>query len=98
MSLAIINLGDSHAGDLKGSRIAGDAVVCADGLISWIGSSSDVRAGEHETVVDAAGAMLAPGLIDSHFHNSFGDYTPRQSAVGYFESYLHGGMTRAISA
>ncbi len=98
MSLAIINLGDSHAGDLSGSRIAGDAVVCADGLISWIGNSSDVRAAEHETVIDAAGATLTPGFIDSHFHNSFGDYTPRQNAVGYFESYLHGGMTRAISA
>ncbi len=98
MSLAIINLGDSHCGDLNGSPLRGDAVVCADGKIAWIGGAGEVRAGEHETVVDAAGATLAPGLIDSHFHNAFGDYTPRQNAPGYFESYLHGGMTRAISA
>ena len=80
MSLAIINLGDSHAGDLNGSQIKGDAVICAGGLISWIGDSSEVRADEHETIVDAAGAALTPGFIDSHFHNSFGDYTPRQNA------------------
>jgi enamidase len=39
-----------------------------------------------------------PGLIDSHVHVTFGDYTPRQRTVGYLESYLHGGVTTAISA
>jgi enamidase len=39
-----------------------------------------------------------PGLIDSHVHVTFGDYTPRQRTVGYLESYLHGGITTAISA
>src|SRR5207245_1090045 len=35
---------------------------------------------------------------DSHVHVAFGDYTPRQQAVGYLESYVHGGVTTAISA
>jgi enamidase len=39
-----------------------------------------------------------PGLIDSHVHITFGDYTPRQRTVGYLESYVHGGVTTAISA
>ncbi|HEY7664271.1 MAG TPA: amidohydrolase family protein, partial [Xanthobacteraceae bacterium] len=39
-----------------------------------------------------------PGLIDSHVHVTFGDFTPRQQTVGYLESYLHGGVTTAISA
>jgi enamidase len=39
-----------------------------------------------------------PGFIDSHVHITFGDYTPRQKTVGYLESYLHGGVTTAISA
>jgi enamidase len=39
-----------------------------------------------------------PGLIDSHVHVTFGDYTPRQRTVGYLESYLNGGVTTAISA
>ncbi len=98
MSVAVINVGESHAGDLPGSRIPGDALICDGGTIAWIGATSDVRAGDHEAVIDADGAMLVPGFIDSHFHSTFGDYTPRQQTVGYFESYLHGGMTRAISA
>jgi enamidase len=31
-------------------------------------------------------------------HITFGDFTPRQQTVGYLESYLHGGVTTAISA
>jgi enamidase len=31
-------------------------------------------------------------------HITFGDYTPRQQTVGYLESYVHGGVTSAISA
>ncbi len=98
MSIALVNIGDSHTGDLAGSRIDGDAVICDGGRISWIGKSSDVREHDHETIVDVAGATLIPGFIDSHFHSTFADFTPRQNTVGYIESYLHGGMTRAISA
>jgi enamidase len=42
--------------------------------------------------------MVMPGLIDSHVHITFGDYTPRQKTVGFLESYVHGGVTTAISA
>ena len=38
-----------------------------------------------------------PGLIDSHVHITFGDYTPRQKTVGFLESYVHGGITTAIT-
>ena len=49
-------------------------------------------------MIDAGGMTAIPGLIDSHVHITFGDYTPRQRTVGYLESYLHGGTTTAISA
>lgn len=98
MSVAIVNLGSSHAGDLAGTPISGDAVVCDQERLAWFGDSSEVRPADHELVVDAAGAMLVPGLIDSHVHVTFGDYTPRQRTVGFLESYLHGGVTRVISA
>jgi enamidase len=49
-------------------------------------------------VIDADGATAIPGLIDSQVHNTFGDYTPRQKTVGFLESYVHGGVTTAISA
>jgi len=98
MSLAIVGVGSSHRGDLAGTPIPGDALVCDGARIAWIGDSADVDAGAHEQMLDAGGAGLVPGLIDSHVHVTFGDYTPRQQTVGYLESYLHGGVTRAISA
>ena len=51
-----------------------------------------------DVVIDAAGATVIPGLIDSQIHNTFGDYTPRQKTVGFLESYVHGGTTTSISA
>ena len=39
-----------------------------------------------------------PGLIDSHAHPVFGDYTPRQRTSDFIESSLHGGVTTMISA
>jgi enamidase len=98
VSTAIVNAGDSHLGDLAGTQLAGDAMICEGGRIAWIGPTDEVRVGDHETTVDAAGATMIPGLIDSHVHITFGDYTPRQQTVGFLESYLHGGTTRAISA
>jgi enamidase len=98
MSLAIVGIGSSHRGDLAGTPIGGDALVCDDGRIAWIGDGDDIDLTAHERVLDAGGAGLVPGLIDSHVHVTFADYTPRQQTIGYLESYLHGGVTRAISA
>src|SRR5215510_14952114 len=49
-------------------------------------------------VIDAAGTTVMPGLIDSHCHPVFGDFTPRQRTVDFIESGLHGGVTSMISA
>lgn len=98
MSLAVVNVGPSHDGSLSGGELPGDALVCEDGRIVWIGPTADVDTADHESVVDVAGATLVPGLVDSHVHTTFGDYTPRQQTVGFLESYLHGGTTRALSA
>lgn len=98
MSIALVNVGSSHDGSLAGTELTGDALVCEGGTISWIGASSAVSPGDHEEVIDVAGAGVVPGFIDSHVHITFGDYTPRQQTVGFLDSYLHGGMTRAISA
>lgn len=98
MTTAIVNIGPSHDGGMAGDPLPGDALVCDGDRISWIGDTADVDTGDHDTVVDAAGATVVSGWIDSHVHTTFGDYTPRQQTVGFLESYLHGGMTRAISA
>lgn len=98
MSLAVLNIGNSHDGSLRGEPIAGDAVVCQAGKIAWIGNSTDVSPSDFETVLDAAGAILIPGLVDSHVHSTFADYTPRQKTIDFLESYVHGGTTRVYSA
>jgi enamidase len=98
MSLAVVNIGDSHSGDTGGTPLHGDALIAEEGAIAWIGDSMDVAAGDHELTIDAAGAVVIPGLIDSHVHTVFGDWTPRQGMIGFLESYLHGGTTRVISA
>ena len=98
MRLAIVNIGRIVSGDCKHPQVKGDAVICEDGLIKSVGTASSQEVESAEVVIDAAGTTLIPGLIDSHVHITFGDYTPRQRTVGYLESYLHGGTTTAISA
>ncbi len=49
-------------------------------------------------MIDARGTAVAPGLIDSHVHPVFGDWTPRQNQLGWIDSCLNGGVTTMISA
>lgn len=51
-----------------------------------------------DVAIDAMGAVVIPGLIDTHCHVVFGDWTPRQNTIGYLESYMHGGVTQVMSA
>src|SRR5881409_3102202 len=70
----------------------------ADGKIGKVGTLSAQEVESSDVVIDADGATAIPGLIDSQVHNTFGDYTPRQKTVGFLDSYVHGGVTTAISA
>jgi enamidase len=98
MRTAIVNIGTIVAGDWKAPLARGDTIVMADGLIESVGTASAGAIADCDVVIDAGGTTAIPGLIDSHVHITFGDYTPRQKTVGYLESYLHGGVTTAISA
>ena len=98
MKTAIVNIGQIVSGDWKSPFEPGDAILCEDGLIQSVGTLSAQDVSSADVVIDADGATAIPGLIDSHVHITFGDYTPRQKTVGYLESYLHGGVTTAISA
>jgi enamidase len=93
---AIINIARIVTGDLTNPVAEGDAIVMNDGIIQSVGNAPAVS--ECDVVIDAGGSVAVPGLIDSHVHVTFGDYTPRQRTVGYLESYTHGGVTTAISA
>lgn len=98
MRTAIVNIGSIVSGDWVAPLVAGDTIVMADGRIESVGTASASAVESCDVVIDAGGTTAIPGLIDSHVHITFGDYTPRQKTVGYLESYLHGGVTTAISA
>ena len=93
----IKNIGQIVTGDLAHPFLDGDAILIRDGLIAAIGFQADLSANEAQ-VIDAAGCMVWPGLIDSHVHPVIGDYTPRQQASNFIDSCLHGGVTQMISA
>jgi enamidase len=98
MSLAVINIGTIASGDLDQPLLRGDCVLVEDGKISAIGGADQLNANSADTVIDANGATVLPGLIDSHFHVAIGDYQPRQKVVDFIDSYTHGGVTSMISA
>jgi enamidase len=98
MKVAIVNLGEIVSGDWHKPFVAGDTIVIEGERIVSVGSASAQTVDAADVVIDAGGMTAIPGLIDSHVHITFGDYTPRQRTVGYLESYVHGGVTTSISA
>src|SRR5947209_19943967 len=98
MKLAICNLGRIVSGDWHNPFVSGDTIVTEDGRIVSVGTAAAQVVESADVMIDAGGMTAISGLIDSHVHVTFGDYTPRQRTVGYLESYLHGGVTTAISA
>jgi enamidase len=98
MKVAIVNLGCIVSGDWREPLSRGDTILCEAGRIVSVGTAAASAVESADVVIDADGMTAIPGLIDSHVHITFGDYTPRQRTVGYLESYLHGGTTTAITA
>src|ERR1041385_2954808 len=98
MKTAIVNLGQIVSGDWKSPLVAGDTILCDGERIASVGTATAQVVEAADVVIDAGGMTAIPGLIDSHVHITFGDYTPRQKTIGFLESYLHGGTTTAISA
>jgi enamidase len=97
-TLAVTGAGTVLSGELDAPVVEGaDTVICRDGRIAAVGSSLDAEVAAADQVIDAAGATVAPGLIDSHCHVVLGDYTPRQKTVDFLASYVHGGITSVVS-
>lgn len=92
--VTIVNAGRLLTGDLARPVADGDTVRIVDGVVDAIGGAELTEG----TVLDVRGMTVAPGLIDSHSHVLFGDYTPRQQSVGFLARYVHGGVTQVVSA
>ena len=97
MRTLITGIGQIASGDIEAPLIDGDSILIVDGRIDAVGhgvaGNDDV-----DTVIDARGTTVMPGLIDSHAHPTIGDFTPRQRTIDFIESELHGGVTTVISA
>jgi enamidase len=98
MKTVVRNIGQIVSGDLAAPLVEGDAIVCVDGKIAQVGREAGLDTQGAEIVVDAKGTTVAPGLLDSHVHPVFGDFTPRQRTVDFLDSEVHGGVTTMISA
>ena len=92
------NIGLMLSGDLAQPILDADCIVAVDGRIDSFGKEADLNTAGADTVIDARGTALAPGLIDSHVHPVFGDWTPRQNQFNWIDSFLNGGVTTMISA
>ncbi len=95
-TMLIHHIGQIVSGDFEAPLLDGNSILIRDGVIVEAGNGLVV--GEEATSINAKGATVIPGLIDSHVHPVIGDYTPRQNAVDFIASCVHGGVTRMISA
>jgi enamidase len=96
--LVIRNIGLMLSGALEQPVLEADCLVAVGGKILGFGREKDLDTDQADTVIDAHGTALSPGLIDSHVHPVVGEWTPRQSQINWIDSFLHGGVTTMISA
>jgi 5-methylthioadenosine/S-adenosylhomocysteine deaminase len=78
---------DPDLGDLP----VGDVLV-TDGVITAVGKELNPASAEAE-VIDAAGRLVVPGMVDTHRHvwqGAIGGYTPQITGAGYGPAVLTG--------
>jgi enamidase len=96
--VVIRNIGLLLSGDIDRPLLDADTIVCDEGRIVAVGKEADCNTEQPDLLIDARRTCVAPGLIDSHVHPVFGDWTPRQNQLGWIDSTLNGGVTTMISA
>jgi enamidase len=96
--LVIVNIGLLLTGALEAPLRDADTIIAESGKITAVGRRADLPTDDASVTIDAHGCAVCPGLIDSHVHPVFGDWTPRQSQLNWIESSLHGGVTAMVSA
>ena len=97
MSLLVDHIGelvtnDPSVGEGALGVVRDAALVVEDGRVVWVGPSASVDRGTDE-VLDAAGAAVVPGFVESHSHLVFaGDRAAEFAARMAGESYAAGGI------
>ena len=97
MSTGIANIGElvTWEDDQPVRHDAG--LVIEDGRVAWVGASADLPASD--VMVDAAGAAVVPGFVDSHTHLVFaGDRSEEFVARMAGRPYAAGGIRTTVAA
>ena len=88
----------SHKGSKQGqnTKYMDAAVVIEDGIIKEILEGGKLPGGDFDTVIDAEGKLVTPGLVDGHTHMVFGGYRQHEIAMklagaGYLDILRAGG-------
>lgn len=94
MALTLIrNAAVVAAMDDAGSEIAGGAVALRDGVVLAVGTTAELSplAGHADEIVEAAGCVVTPGLINTHHHLY---QTLTRALPGATEASLFGWLRR----
>jgi imidazolonepropionase len=101
MTTLITNIGELTTnvgvdGDPCGT-LTDAAVLIEDGRIAWVGAAGDAPAADE--TVDAGGAAMIPGFVDSHSHLVFGgDRAAEFEARMAGQKYAAGGIRSTVAA
>ncbi|MBB5870146.1 imidazolonepropionase [Allocatelliglobosispora scoriae] len=96
MSLLITNIGELTTHDPELGTLHDAAIVVGD-TVRWAGPAA--KAPDADRVIDARGAAVIPGFVDSHAHLVFaGDRAPEFAARMAGEPYTGGGIRTTMAA
>ena len=99
-STVITNIGQLvtlDPGEPERPMRTGAALVIAEGRVAWVGDAADAPAAD--TRIDAEGAAVIPGFVDSHNHLVFaGDRVDELEARMAGRAYTAGGIRTTVTA
>jgi imidazolonepropionase len=103
-SVLVDNIGelvtnDPSIGDGPLGLVREAALLVRDGVVEYAGPRTGLPAGEVNGRIDAAGAAVIPGFVDSHGHLVFaGDRAEEFAARMAGEPYTAGGIASTVAA
>ncbi|HWL94096.1 MAG TPA: imidazolonepropionase [Phycisphaerae bacterium] len=98
--LIVVPPGPLRGAAMRSVSILENAALLLDaGRIAWFGKAGDVPAGPYESIIDAKGGIVVPGLIDCHTHVVFAgaradEFVRRIEGATYLEILEAGGGIR----
>ncbi len=92
--MLIKNIGSLWSGDINKPILDADSIRIVDGKIDEVGNG--LNTASENTVIDAMGLTIAPGLIDSHTHMAISGYNYYTGNTTWMEDAFNGGVTTMI--